>query len=285
MHTTDGTPVRAYPLAKDDLGIAQTVLTMQQLIRAGARSPEVREQAVEIIRQAAVRERDSAGEVRAIFQWVKTNFHFIKDPTGAETLGTPDYLLKVKAGDCDDYVVMLGSLLGSLGHATEIVTIAADPHEPKRFSHVYLRVGLNGRRVGLDATQPHSFPGWEPPRYFRKRAWGTMLASGGLGQYTRVPMRRRRVVRWQFPNRTITGQGMGTIDWGGLITTGAQAAAGIITAVRTPPQYLPLYQAGAPAITGTITGAVGTQPGVTQWETLLPWVVGAGLVLFMLSRR
>lgn len=288
MHIPDHTPVRAYPLAKDDLGIAQTVLTMQQLIDTGGRSPEIRQQAVEIIRAAGVHERDTAGEINAVFRWVKQSFHFVKDPLGAETLGTPEYLLKVKAGDCDDYVIVLGALLTSLGHAVRIVTIRADPKEPRRFSHVYLQVNAHGNWMGLDGTQAQSFPGWEPPRHFGKRVWGAMNPKPlGLGNYSRVPVRR---VRRAIPNRFITGQGMGTIDWGALsqiISAGGQAATGIIAAARVPPQYLPaqLYQPGAPAISGSGGFAIGTQPGVTQWETLLPWLVGGGMILFLLSKR
>ncbi len=281
-------PIRSFPLAKDDIGIAQTVMTMQQLIDSGARNPEVRELAVDIVRQAGIRERDAAGEVRAVFNWVKHNFRFTKDPAGKETLGTPHYLMRLKAGDCDDYVVMLGALLTSLGYPVKIVTIAADPHEPRRFSHVYMRVHVNGQWIGLDGTQPHSVPGWEPPRFFRRKEWGNMVSHSralGMGNY--------RAVR----RNPATGLGVDfSTVWGALapvVTPLAQAGAQRIAYGQMPPYYSSYGGYGAtpygtqtgPSLFGGGSFAVGSPRGPTQWETLLPWILGAGVLAFVLLKK
>jgi predicted transglutaminase-like cysteine proteinase len=288
MRTQSEVPIRVFPLAKNDVGIAQTVMTMQQLIDSGARNPDVRAQAVDIVRQAGVVPRDSRGEVNAIFAWVKHNFRFTKDPAGKETLGTPQYLMKLKAGDCDDYVVMLGALLTALGYPVRIVTIAADPHEPKRFSHVYMRVFVNGAWVGLDGTQPNSVPGWEPPRYFRQKEWGTMLRnrSAGMGSYGRVARRN--------PGRSGLGRSFNLdtfesvwSDIGKPLTSLAQAGASRI-AYGQIPLYSSAYGYGsgiAPGVTGSGGFTIGTTPGATNLQTLLPWIIGAGAIVYLISRR
>jgi hypothetical protein len=283
MHTRAETPIRVFPLAKNDLGIAQTVYTMQGLIDSGSRNPDIRAEAVDIVRQAGVQERDACGEVGAIFSWVKNNFRFTKDPSGKETLGTPHYLMKLKAGDCDDYVVMLGALLTSLGYPVRIITIAADPAEPKRFSHVYMRVFVNGSWVGLDGTQPNSVPGWEPPRFFRRKEWGTMLGNrAGMGAYGRVPLVRRR-----NPGRAGLGLDFSEIwkDIGPAVNVVAQAAAKNIAYGQQTTVYPYSYGSSvSPAITGGGTFTVGTTAGTTL-QSLLPWLVAAGAIVYLISRR
>jgi transglutaminase-like putative cysteine protease len=179
-------PIRRIPLASGDTGIAQTIQVMHSLIDGGAVDTQIREQALAIVRQAGAVSRDSAAEINAIFWWAKTHMRFQKDVSGGEYVCTPRYLLRTMAGDCDDYVVLIGSLLKSIGIPIRIVTIAADREEPGRLSHVYLEAMSHGQWIPLDATQAQSAPGWQPPRYFRKKVWespGLKTRSlAGLGQ-------------------------------------------------------------------------------------------------------
>jgi predicted transglutaminase-like cysteine proteinase len=182
-------PIRRIPLASGDAGIAQTVQVMHSLIDGGAVDPQIREQALGIVRQAGAVSRDASAEINAIFWWAKTHMRFQKDVSGGEYVCTPRYLLRTMAGDCDDYVVLLGALIKSLGIPIRITTIAADREEPGRLSHVYLEAMSHGQWIPLDATQDHSYPGWQPPRYFRKKVWesaglktGATPGLAGLGQ-------------------------------------------------------------------------------------------------------
>lgn len=284
---------RSFKLAKNDIGIAQTVLSMQQLIDSGARSPGVRSNAVEIIRRAGVQEKDSHGEVRAVFEWVKANFHFIKDPHGRETLGTADFLLELRAGDCDDYVVVLGALLSSLGYPVKIVTIKADADEPERYSHVYLHVLVDGNWIALDSTQRNSIVGWEPPRYFKRAVWGAMMPGhahqplAGLGAYQRVLQRKR--------GRT----GLIGINWEAVedifgnpknIEAITGGTARIISAARTPAPFLSPSAGQAyyqPALTAGGGFNIST-PGLSTMPAWAPYafLLGGGVILLvMLLRR
>jgi hypothetical protein len=180
---------------------------------------------------------------------------------------------------------MLGALLMSLGYPVKIITIAADPHEPRRFSHVYMRVMLNGQWIGLDGTQPHAVPGWEPPRFFRRKEWGNMVNQSralGMGNY--------RAVRRRNP-ATGLGVDFSTV-WGAIapvVTPLAQAGAQRLAYGQIPPYYAGsggFYGgAGSPAITGSGGFNIGTAPGYSQWETLLPWILGAGVLAFVLMRK
>jgi hypothetical protein len=88
------------------------------------------------------------------------------------------------AGDCDDYTMFLCALLECQGIQWEIVTVAADRSEPGRWSHVYPRAVVGGRRLALDASHGKA-PGWEVPAYDVQRfqAWGPD------GQHIAAPVR------------------------------------------------------------------------------------------------
>lgn len=276
MHTAIQPPTRAkvFPLSKGDIGIAQTVATMQQLIETGTADPSVREKAIEIARYNS-QARDAHSEIRAVFDWVKQNFRFTKDPAGRETLGTAEYLIRLKAGDCDDYVVTQGALLGALGYPTRIVTIAADPHEPQRLSHVYLEVLVQGHWLAMDPTQENAIPGWAPPKFFRKKVWGQMIKS-----------RRLRPVM----NGLGTYNGLGlSVNWSEVAETIAAFAPEIpkiVVAARTPSAYLypgaasPYGQPGVTA-TGGVNVSTAGLPAIPPWA----WLVIGGAVLLVVMKR
>jgi Transglutaminase-like superfamily len=172
-----------YPLAPGNLGIAQTIMTMQQLRDLGSQDASVRQRVFEILRAYNVNSRDRYATAHAILSWVKANITFVPDPAGRELIGHPSYLLDVRAGDCDDMAVLTAAMLQAVGIPAQFVTIRADAQEPARHSHVYLRAFINGRWMGLDPSVAASSVGWEPPVHFGKpAAWGSMADKKGLGQ-------------------------------------------------------------------------------------------------------
>jgi hypothetical protein len=70
-------------------------------------------------------------------------------------------MLELRAGDCDDMTILLGSLLESIGHPVRLVLTGPDPLRPGLFSHIYLEVNLRGDWIPCDATMPHPL-GWAP---------------------------------------------------------------------------------------------------------------------------
>lgn len=161
-------------IGRGDRGISQTIRYMYGAVMGneGVASAEIRRQALTIVQ--AVPSRDQQGEIAAILQWVKSNIAFRGE--WAETVQTPLVTLQLRAGDCDDQSTLMAALLGSLGYKTRFKTVAADPSAPYAFSHVYIEIfqRKTGQWISLDSTVPQSYPGWQPPRIFRSKAWRTM---------------------------------------------------------------------------------------------------------------
>ncbi len=117
------------------------VRILTDLIEDGMRDEQVRLKAVEIVKQAGVQGHDELGELRAIKNWVQTNAHYIKDPFGVEFFFTARRQIRdiekgTHGGDCDDFVVLGGALLGSLGYP--VGALIVDSNNDGVFNHVML---------------------------------------------------------------------------------------------------------------------------------------------------
>lgn len=58
---------------------------------------------------------DPVYKTMAIAHWVGSNVKYVSDPNGFEYVASPIETLKVRAGDCDDFAVLLASLYESIG--------------------------------------------------------------------------------------------------------------------------------------------------------------------------
>lgn len=140
------------------------------IIRYG-NDPKVRRLATSILSERCgldwcVREKDWEGEVRQIFNTVRRNVRYVRDIYRRDTFTSPlRTFLEYKAGDCDDYTILLGSLLFSIGYPVKLKVVQTKPN--KTWNHIYLLVGLPPVRptkwVSLDASQPYPM-GWEVPK-------------------------------------------------------------------------------------------------------------------------
>jgi hypothetical protein len=143
------------------LGTQTTLKHIQALIRAGAKDFYVRQKAIDILLEKAIKPKDYLGEIKALFEWVQQNVRYTKDPFRVEVLHSARRLLELRAGDCDDMTILLGSMLEAIGHPVRLVVTGPDPLRPKLFSHIYLEAFHKGRWIPLDATMPYPM-GWEP---------------------------------------------------------------------------------------------------------------------------
>lgn len=132
---------------------------MRSLVEQGKRNPRIVSTARKIV--GGQGERDYRGEIGAVTRWVRRNIRFVNDPVGVETLSDPWSIVKNRAGDCDDHVVLLSSLLESVGHKTRARVIGRDPDH---YSHVYLEVfdRSAGAWVPVDPSVQKPV-GWAPP--------------------------------------------------------------------------------------------------------------------------
>jgi excisionase family DNA binding protein len=165
------------PLPRSDEGLARTVRLIRDLMDAAVADHQVNEAAITILRNAGAQNFDRQVKLRALYDFVSwPNFLYVEDPVGPfgpkETVRTVRTLLRVRAGDCDDFTLLLASLAGTIGIATRAVTVAADLAAPDDFSHIYPEAEVSpGNWVALDATRPGTQFGLPAQRYFRKRVW------------------------------------------------------------------------------------------------------------------
>lgn len=128
---------------------------------------------------------------------------FTKGPI-VETLVRPIDMRAMQSpqGDCDCFSMTMRARLLALGIPAGFATVAVDPEDPSRYSHVYAIADCDSGacgphwsgRVPLDASHG-PYPGWEAPNPFGKRkdwamgcsaprlAWvfGIGFLLGGLG--------------------------------------------------------------------------------------------------------
>jgi hypothetical protein len=184
-------PVQRFTIGDGDQGTAQTIERIRTLVREGMTDQLVNRTAIAIVQRSGVQQFDWLGEIRAIYEWVLGNVRFVRDVFNIETLRTAREILLVRAGDCDDInSILLPSLLSTIGAHVRLVTISANPEDPKAFSHIYCEVELpSGQWLPLDAARRNPAFGRGPQNYFRKRVWSLTEASyrdmRGLGGYFR----------------------------------------------------------------------------------------------------
>jgi hypothetical protein len=160
-------------LPEGDPGVELTVAHMRRLIDLGKKDPTVHETAAAILQQCRVRAFDWQGEARAIYNWVLRNIRFTRDVYGKETLHAAPEILRLRIGDCDDFTILICSLLGTIGHKTRIVTIAGHPEDPTQFSHVFPEVLIGDRWIPVDAARRSPAFGKGPRQTWRRREWST----------------------------------------------------------------------------------------------------------------
>ena len=189
------------------------VRILTDLIEDGMRDDFVRQKAVQIINQAGVKGHDELGEIRAITKWVQRNCHYVKDPHGVEFFFTARRQIKdieagKHSGDCDDFVILGGALLGSVGYP--VGALIVDSNNDGVFNHVMLvtktfsptrEFGNNwipieliypqfqlGQSVPISRVYPlMANAGTERGPVIRKAISGIKGGLAGLGRISRYP--------------------------------------------------------------------------------------------------
>lgn len=231
------------PLLAGDAGVEQTVELMRRLIDRGVTDPELRALTIKILRDSGAPPHDPLAKADAIYSWVHTNIYFVNDPVDSdgdpkETLSPARDILQFGGGDCDDFAVLMSTLLQIAGFQTHIVTVASDPRDPGQFTHVYPEVEIDGAWIPVDAARPGAHFGLAPEHVYRRKVWSSASILKGLGQ-------QRFSLAGYTQLRHLPKLPMG--DAQDLITAGGQSIADIISAARAAPQ--------------NIYGGVATGPG------------------------
>lgn len=170
----------AEPLLSGDAGVAQTIAQMRQLVDEALRDPSIIRLATDIVR--SVPAFDDYAETNALYEWVRRNIRFTKDPVNKEKLYPPAELLKIRAGDCDDISMLLATLVMAVGYPARLMTVAASPSSPEQFSHVYMEAEIpagSGQWIPMDPARADSQFGVAPPMTYRSRWWSLTDNSYG----------------------------------------------------------------------------------------------------------
>ena len=138
-----------------------SVRHIQRLIERGKRDLHVRLHALEIYRVYRVPPKDFLGEIAALFTWVRRNIRYTRDIHRVELLHSARRLLEIRAGDCDDMVILLASMLEATGHPARLVLVGNNPKKPDLYTHIYLEARFRDRWIALDPTMERPM-GWAP---------------------------------------------------------------------------------------------------------------------------
>jgi hypothetical protein len=193
------------------------------------------------------------------------NMFRVGEPGASDMLIAPAVLLRMQspAEDCDGFTMAAAAMLTALGITNCIVTVACDPREPERWSHVFGMVQLpNGAWMPLDCSHGDK-PGWmvPPQRISRWQAWDLS------GNPIDVPM---PAVRSHL--RGYTRRGMGQDDSG---CAGTLCADGSVMDSNCVCGGGVINPSSLPTLTSTPTGSttVTTSSG-TPWASLVAALAG-----------
>ncbi|HHH27492.1 MAG TPA: hypothetical protein ENK57_03955, partial [Polyangiaceae bacterium] len=118
-----------------------------------------------------VPERDRWAEAVVIFNFVRSRVRYTSDTYQVDTYQTGRRTLQLRAGDCDDYAILLSGLLLSIGHPMRFKSIELRDQLERGFSHIYPEVLVEPQLWRpLDASVSQ-IAGWEvlPSRVLRAR--------------------------------------------------------------------------------------------------------------------
>lgn len=113
----------------------QTLALMRQMIDRAKRDPAIISAAHSIV--VLTPEHDAAGELAAVYQWVRDRVRYVRDVAGVETLSYPGLVMRRQSGDCDDQTALLCALFEAIGYPTRLVMAQYDS---TTYEHVYCQV-------------------------------------------------------------------------------------------------------------------------------------------------
>lgn len=160
LSTPTTSTIEGIPAGK--AGVRATLRRMSDLVRKGKTALPVRLKALSLVKRNG--QKDWKGEVGNLHAFVRDRIRYVKDVRGVETLTTPEKMLEIMQGDCDDKSIVLASLLESIGHPTRFVAVG---FSPLGYSHVLVETRIGNKWIPLETTE--NVPvGWYPPGVTRR---------------------------------------------------------------------------------------------------------------------
>jgi transglutaminase-like putative cysteine protease len=153
-------------------GTRFTIDKMRQLARNGKVDPVVIKTARLIVRNSP--EKDYETEAEAIYNYVRRNVRYTRDPQAVELVQSPRVTLREGHGDCDDIAILIAALAEAVGMQAAFLAVKADRRVPNEFSHVLAIIHTQEGWRGADTTVAEGYLGWVPPEALdpsKRRIW------------------------------------------------------------------------------------------------------------------
>lgn len=115
-------------------------------------SPRIRERTVRLLE--GLTDNDLRGQVDRVASFVRRSVIYVRDPQGGEYVISPIRMLDqidlngFTAGDCDDHVMLLNTMLGSIGFETRFTGVKINKSD--RYNHVISMIKLGNDWMQLD---------------------------------------------------------------------------------------------------------------------------------------
>lgn len=143
---------------------------LAELIEEGSQDPQIIEFTKRLLNTEGVKSYDYLGEITTIFKWVRDNITYRRHVLCRDSFQTASRTLALRSGDCDQVLVLINSMLASVGIPIGARLISTDINKP--YHHIYSLAGIPPSRptrwIPLDATEKSAKVGWEP-RYAKKK--------------------------------------------------------------------------------------------------------------------
>jgi hypothetical protein len=103
-----------------------------------------------VIRAAGAQPKHERDQALAIGEWVQDNIYYVHE--GRETFQRPETTLRLRAGDCDDFSVLIASMLGTIGIRNKLCILKINGRWAHIFPIALVVQDKEAHRLTLDAT-------------------------------------------------------------------------------------------------------------------------------------
>jgi len=155
--------VTRIPIDESRPDASSIIATLQMLVEQFGREPWIRAVAESLITTRV--NNNILVHINTLADWVQTHVTYVMDPDGAEYVQSPVVLIQRIAstgtayGDCDDHVLLLGSLIYSLGIKVKVAGVKLPG--ALIYNHVMLMCPVNGQWLDVDPCAKDG----PPPHY------------------------------------------------------------------------------------------------------------------------
>jgi hypothetical protein len=126
--------------------VEDSIEIIKKIIEIYKKSMLIRELVVKLTRD----KKGIPGRIAAIYSFATKRVKYLNDILNVETLQSPIQTLKSRAGDCDDFAILISTLLAAIGIPSFLVL--SSNRKDGLFNHIYNAVPLKGKLLFLDGT-------------------------------------------------------------------------------------------------------------------------------------